>query len=117
MPFTKTMFEGVGYADLVDQRRLETLGNVSVHLQEPVGVRNGNVFPGKIVNMSSMGPFPKLILDGGFQLVSYVPLTSSPGWSSGRGGRSSPPSRQGRSACWRGAPRAGFTHSAAARTP
>jgi len=48
--------------------------NVSVHLQEPVGVRDGNVFPGKIVNMSSMGPFLKLILDCGFQLVSYVPL-------------------------------------------
>jgi tungstate transport system ATP-binding protein len=48
--------------------------NVSVHLGAPAGAPDGNVFPGRIVSTSSMGPFLKLILDCGFPLVSYVPL-------------------------------------------
>jgi tungstate transport system ATP-binding protein len=48
--------------------------NVTVHLQQPDAAREGgNVFAGRIVSVSSMGPFLKLILDCGFQLVSYVP--------------------------------------------
>jgi tungstate transport system ATP-binding protein len=47
---------------------------VSVHLEEPASVHDGNVFPGRIVSTSSMGPFLKLTLDCGFRLVTYVPL-------------------------------------------
>jgi tungstate transport system ATP-binding protein len=48
--------------------------NVSVHPADPAGVRgDANVFTGRIVGVSSMGPFLKLILDCGFRLISYVP--------------------------------------------
>ena len=76
----------------VDEREIEAIGkerpgdrvhlcirpeNVVVNVADPAGKSSArNVFAGKIVSVSSMGPFLKLTLDCGFRLVSYVTAES-----------------------------------------
>ncbi len=51
--------------------------NVSIDSQNPdESVNSANIFQGKIVGLSSIGPFLKVTLDCGFPLVSYVPRRS-----------------------------------------